>query len=229
MKLSKKQKEFFDQSLKKLSSLLEADPTALDMIASLQEKVSQLPLSKELKTTPLPQEEKRGFPLPPQVVKDRSFALFSDGACRGNPGPGAWGSLGQDSLGQVIFKSSGVETSTTNNRMEMTGALKAMEALEDHLLSTSPHLSLSQACVFLYSDSQYLVKGINHWIQGWKSRGWKKSDKKPVENEALWRELDELKSRFEKVVFYWVRGHNGHPQNEYCDALANRALDESGF
>ena len=227
MSLSKKQKEHFHQTLQKLSSCLNTDPTALELIVSLQERISRMPLSKKIQTSP--QGKEKEFPLPPQMVEDYSFALFSDGACRGNPGPGAWGSLGQNSQGQLIFESNGVDASTTNNRMEMTGAHEALKALERHLTTTSPPLTPHKVHVFLYSDSKYLVNGMNLWIQGWKSRGWKKSDKKPVENQALWQKLDELAGRFEKVLFYWVRGHDGHPQNEYCDSLANRALDESGF
>ena len=157
---------------------------------------------------------------------ERDFALFSDGACRGNPGPGAWASFGQNHQGEIIFECTGVETSTTNNRMEMEGALRALENLRSYLQNQG---GLEQSSVFLYSDSQYVVKGMNDWIQGWKRRGWKKFDKKAPDNLDLWKQLDEVREKFWKVCFYWVRGHQGHPQNEYCDHLANKALDESGF
>ena len=168
------------------------------------------------------------FPLPPEASGPKSFALFSDGACRGNPGPGAWGSLGQDGRGQVIFESNGVEFSTTNNRMEMEGACACLRELENYLLALGGRPTPQEATAFLYSDSKYLVDGMNEWIHAWKARDWRKADKKPPENLQLWQQLDELRERFWSVEFHWVKGHHGHPQNEYCDQLANRALDEMG-
>jgi ribonuclease HI len=135
--------------------------------------------------------------------------IYTDGACSGNPGPGGWAAL-------LIFNGrekelSGGEPLTTNNRMELTAAIRALEAL-------------SRACgVDLYTDSQYVRDGVTSWIKGWKARGWKTADKKPVKNEDLWRALDEARSRHD-VAFHWVRGHAADPLNHRVDALAVAAM-----
>ncbi len=164
------------------------------------------------------------FSVPQTVCNAQGVALFSDGACRGNPGPGAWGMLGQNARSERLFESSGVEMNTTNNRMEMIGAMQALKATLD-TCSAPKH----DPPVWLYSDSRYVVDGMNSWVRGWKARGWKKADGKEPENADLWRELDRLSSRFKKLTFVWVKGHAGHPQNEYCDKIANMALDDAGF
>jgi ribonuclease HI len=137
--------------------------------------------------------------------------IFTDGACRGNPGPGGWGAL-------LRYKGtekriSGAEAQTTNNRMELMAAIEALA-------------SLKRPCsVSLTTDSQYVKKGINEWMADWKRRGWKTADKKPVKNLDLWQRLDEA-ARRHTVEWRWVRGHTGHVENEMVDALANRAIDE---
>lgn len=163
------------------------------------------------------------YPLPKEIASDFDIALFSDGACRGNPGPGSWGCIGQDITGKIIFKASGVETRSTNNRMEMMGAIDAMDTI---IRENDAHSKLN---IFLYSDSKYVVEGMKSWIHGWKKRDWKKADKKPPENVDLWKRLDTVKDNFSNVSYHWVKGHAGHPQNELCDQLANEALDDSGF
>lgn len=163
----------------------------------------------------------RHFPLPKEVKQRKAMALFSDGACRGNPGPGAWGVLGQTPDEKIAFEKSQMEFETTNNQMELMGAIEGLEEL----------IKLGQEGeeVFLYSDSKYVVNGITQWVWGWKKRGWKKSDKKTPENLSLWQKLDELRLRFPKIHFRWIKGHAGHPQNEYVDQLANNALDRAGY
>jgi ribonuclease HI len=137
--------------------------------------------------------------------------IFTDGACSGNPGPGGWAAL-------LRFKGvektiSGGEAWTTNNRMEMTAAVMALE-------------SLTRSCrVRLTTDSQYMMKGITEWIEKWKQRGWQTVEKKPVKNADLWRRLDEAASRH-KVDWQWVRGHANHEENEEVDALARNAMEE---
>jgi ribonuclease HI len=137
--------------------------------------------------------------------------IFTDGACRGNPGPGGWGAL-------LRFKGKeknlyGGEPLTTNNRMELTAAIMALEELK-------------RGCqVRLTTDSQYVMKGITEWLPNWRRRGWKTADKKPVKNADLWQRLDEACKRHQ-VEWAWVRGHNGHAENELADQLANRAIDE---
>jgi ribonuclease HI len=137
--------------------------------------------------------------------------IFSDGACRGNPGPGGWGALLRYKGHEKLL--SGGEAHTTNNRMEMMAAIQALE-------------SLRRPCkVRVTTDSQYLHKGITEWLAGWKRRGWKTSDKKPVKNADLWERLDRALEAHE-VEWHWVRGHSGHPENERADQLATQAIDK---
>jgi ribonuclease HI len=135
--------------------------------------------------------------------------LYADGACKGNPGPGGWGALLRfDGREKELF---GGEARTTNNRMELTAVIRGLEALK------------RRAAVRVYTDSQYVQKGISEWIHDWKRRGWKTADRKPVKNEDLWRRLDELALAHE-VEWHWVRGHAGNAGNERADALANRGI-----
>ncbi len=153
-----------------------------------------------------------------------AYTVYSDGGCRGNPGPGAWGAMGQSPDGKVFFESSGFEFHTTNNRMELTGAIESLRSLENELEEQG--LGLDHPA-FLYSDSKYVVDGISKWVPGWKARGWKKADKKTPENVELWQSFDEMAAKFSNLSFRWVKGHSGHPQNEHCDQLANKAMDEN--
>lgn len=141
----------------------------------------------------------------------KQVEIYTDGACRGNPGPGGWGALliYGDSEKEIF----GGERDTTNNRMELTAAIEALKLLKRPCELT------------LYTDSQYVRKGMLEWIQGWKARGWKTAAKKPVKNDDLWRELDEQVNRHQ-VKWVWVKGHAGNPGNEKADELANRGIDE---
>jgi ribonuclease HI len=145
-------------------------------------------------------------------VSERSaVTIFTDGACKGNPGPGGWGALLV--FGDRELELFGGEAPTTNNRMEMMAVIRALE-------------SLRRACaVDLYTDSQYVKNGIQTWIHGWKKNGWKTSDRKPVKNEDLWRELDILATRHH-IRWHWVKGHADNPGNLRADALANRGVTE---
>ena len=135
-----------------------------------------------------------------------AVAIYTDGACKGNPGPGGWGALLL--WGDHEKELFGGENATTNNRMELTAVIRALE-------------SLRRGCeVDLYTDSQYVKNGIETWIHSWKRNGWKTADRKPVKNDDLWRELDALAARH-RVRWHWVRGHNDHPLNDRADALAN--------
>ena len=138
-----------------------------------------------------------------------SVIIYTDGACRGNPGPGGWGAILK--FGDREREISGGELHTTNNRMELMAAIQALEAL-------------TRPCkVELHTDSQYVRTGIAEWLAGWKKRGWKTAAKEAVKNEDLWRRLDEARARH-TVDWRWVKGHNGHPLNERADALANHGL-----
>lgn len=146
--------------------------------------------------------------------RDDVVDIFTDGACSGNPGPGGWGAIlrtstAQGSIEKEIF---GGEAATTNNRMELTAVIEALKALKRPV----------QARV--HTDSQYVQKGISEWIHGWKKRGWRTADKKPVKNADLWRLLDDEAARH-RVEWFWVRGHDGHAENERADALARRGVD----
>ncbi|MCD6038836.1 MAG: rnhA [Gammaproteobacteria bacterium] len=137
--------------------------------------------------------------------------IFTDGACRGNPGPGGWGALLR--YGNQEKTLSGGEANTTNNRMELMAAIQSLAAI-------------SETCIIeLYTDSQYVQKGITEWLPKWQKCHWKKADNKPVKNADLWQEL-EKQSRRHHISWHWVKGHNGHIENELVDALANKAIDK---
>ena len=137
--------------------------------------------------------------------------IYTDGACRGNPGPGGWGALLISGKHQKTMH--GGDPETTNNRMELTAAIEALNALKGH------------SSVILYTDSKYVMDGINEWMPNWIKRGWKTAARKPVKNKDLWQALDEATGRHE-IDWRWVKGHNGDPGNEMADELANRGIDE---
>jgi ribonuclease HI len=140
----------------------------------------------------------------------KTIEIFTDGACRGNPGPGGWGVLLR--YNGVEKELCGAEPDTTNNRMELTAAIRALEALK-------------QSCkVQLTTDSNYVRHGITQWLANWKRKNWRTADKKPVKNVDLWQRLDEL-ARQHEIHWHWVKGHSGHAENERADALANLAID----
>jgi ribonuclease HI len=141
----------------------------------------------------------------------KHIEIFTDGACRGNPGPGGWGALIRyKGIEKEFF---GGEKHTTNNRMELTAAIEALNAVTD-------------PCeISLTTDSQYVRKGITEWLSNWKARGWKTASKKPVKNVDLWQALDEQSARH-IINWHWVKGHSGHRENELADQLANRGIDE---
>ncbi|WP_028468758.1 ribonuclease HI [Neptunomonas japonica] len=141
----------------------------------------------------------------------KAVEIFTDGACKGNPGPGGWGAVLR--YGETVKHLWGGAKDTTNNRMELLAAIEALSALK----STRP--------VILTTDSQYVRKGITEWIAGWRKNGWKTAAKKPVKNADLWQRLDELSVQYE-IDWRWVKGHSGHPENELADDLANRGVDE---
>ncbi|MBS0198338.1 MAG: ribonuclease HI [Planctomycetes bacterium] len=133
--------------------------------------------------------------------------LFTDGACSGNPGPGGWAFILRHPATGKERECSGGEPETTNNRMELIAVIEGLKALT------------RESEVDLYSDSQYVLKGLKEWIHGWKRNGWRTSSKAPVKNQDLWMELDALATKH-TVRFHWIRGHNEHPENERCDQLA---------
>ncbi len=143
-----------------------------------------------------------------------SIDIYTDGACKGNPGPGGWGVFLKS--GTTEKELCGGERDTTNNRMEMTAVIEALKALK-------------RPCrVTLHVDSQYVLKGMTEWLTGWKARGWRTASKEPVKNVDLWQQMDALvNSGGHEIVWRWVRGHNGDPGNERADQLANRGVDKA--
>ncbi|MBL6928554.1 MAG: ribonuclease HI [Rhodospirillales bacterium] len=151
--------------------------------------------------------------MPPKKTKDKTVEIFTDGACSGNPGPGGWGVLLR--WRGLEKELNGGEAATTNNRMEMTAAIRALEALERPI------------AVRLHTDSTYVRDGITKWIHAWKKNGWKTAAKKPVKNVDLWQQLDDLITRHQ-VEWIWVKGHAGNADNERVDELARNGIPGSG-
>ena len=145
---------------------------------------------------------------------NQPLVIYTDGACKGNPGPGGWGAL--LTSGATEKELFGGELGTTNNRMEMTAVIEALAALK------------KPSAVILYLDSQYVLKGITEWIHGWKARGWRTAAKAPVKNVDLWQKLDALLvSSSHRIDWRWVKGHSGDPGNELADALANKGVEHA--
>lgn len=138
--------------------------------------------------------------------------LFTDGACSGNPGPGGWAYVLKHPASGKVVEFAGAEALTTNNRMELTAVIQGLRHIKE------------PARVEIYSDSKYVLDGLDSWLDNWIKRGWKTASKKPVKNEELWRDLDELR-KIHELTFHWVRGHDGHPENERCDRLAVEARE----
>lgn len=213
-------KDRLEQALSLLKSFLAGDKEADEALKILDQKLNGIDIDENI----LPGGD---LPLPTEFEHEEAdYALFSDGACRGNPGPGAWAALCQNDLGEVLFELQGVEFNTTNNRMELEGAIKALHEMKNFMIENGADLGSK---VLLFSDSKYVVDGASSWMPNWKKRGWKKGDNKEPENLELWKRMDSILLDFSNLKFFWVKGHAGHPQNERCDQLANIILNESGF
>jgi ribonuclease HI len=173
----------------------------------------ELPLGAPSPSAPPPEPTvtARSAPPPEPAATAPRVQVFTDGSCHGNPGPGGWAAIVE--RGGARRELSGAQAATTNNQMELRGAIEGLRSLGE------------PSVVDLYSDSQYVVNGMKSWIHDWKRRGWRTADRKPVKNEDLWRALDAEAQRH-RVRWHWVRGHDGHPQNERADALANAAIAE---
>jgi ribonuclease HI len=145
-------------------------------------------------------------------MKKPVVELYTDGACRGNPGPGGWAYLVRHAGASEVREEAGFEADTTNNRMELLAVIRGLESLA------------APAEVHLYSDSVYVVKGLGEWLDGWIAKNWRNSARKPVKNRDLWEKLDELR-RTHDLRTHWVKGHADHPENERCDFLATSQID----
>jgi ribonuclease HI len=191
-----------------LISALSSLKTAVDSIAPEKSSKSEaLDIPKEIANEP------------------GTLALYSDGGCRGNPGPGAFAYVVQEHGGKVIVEGVEFEAHTTNNKMELSGPIRGLKDLKEILTSMGKEPLLTK--IKVVTDSKYVVDGMKSWVQGWKSRGWKKADNKAPENLDLWQELDSVRNSFMEIEWVWVKGHGGHPQNEYCDRKANEVMDEN--
>ncbi len=188
--------------------------SALEKIKAAIESVEEAP------------EEDRPLPAPVEIAGElEMIAVYSDGGCRGNPGPGAYAYVAQSHNGEIIAEGVDYESMTTNNKMELQGPLMALQRLNSLLPEKGRDPLLTRVKVL--TDSKYVVDGMKSWVPGWKARGWKKADNKAPENLSFWQELDQIRTRFMEVQWEWVKGHAGHPQNEYCDRKANEAMDEN--
>lgn len=166
------------------------------------------------------------LPVPKEIAGEpNTLALYSDGGCRGNPGPGAYAYVIQEHSGAVVAEGVEFESHTTNNKMELSGPLHGLRELKDILPGLGKEPLLTK--IKVVTDSKYVVDGMKSWVQGWKNRGWKKADNKAPENLELWQELDLIRNSFLEIDWVWVKGHGGHPQNEYCDRKANEVMDDN--
>ena len=220
-----KQKIKLLKSLDEFTKIFGDDAEVERALALLRDRVNQLSDVEE--TAQSSSVDTSTMVLPSEIRLPHQVALFCDGACRGNPGPGAWAGIGQGFTGEIWFESSGFETRTTNNRMEMLGSIESLQSLKNVL--DEKFLLASQTEVFIYTDSKYVVEGATKWIKGWQAKGWKKADGKEVANIDLWQSLVVQLEGFKKVSFQWIKGHAGHPQNERCDQMANQALNDAGL
>ncbi len=193
------------------------DEMVLDSIKTIRATLESVPDSEKSQTDALP--------APSEIsTEPETIALYSDGGCRGNPGPGSFAYIIQKHDGEIIAEGVEFEGHTTNNKMELSGPLKGLHELKRVLPTIGKDPLLTKIKVI--TDSKYVVEGMKSWVHGWKARGWKKADNKIPENLELWQELEAVRSSFMQVEWMWVRGHEGHPQNEYCDRKANEIMDE---
>lgn len=188
---------------------------AFQTIRTTIENLSETAVPESFGTLPAPLE-----------IRDEpdTIAVYSDGGCRGNPGPGAYAFVIQEHNGEVLAEGVEYEAHTTNNKMELSGPLKGLHELLEVLPAKGKDPLLSK--IKIMTDSKYVVDGMKSWVKGWKSRGWKKADNKAPENLELWQALDSVREKFMQVEWMWVKGHAGHPQNEYCDRKANEVMDD---
>lgn len=164
------------------------------------------------------------LPAPAEIYGEpATLALYSDGGCRGNPGPGAFAYVIQENNGAIFAEGVEFESLTTNNKMELSGPLHGLKELMSLLPQKGRDPRLTKIKVM--TDSKYVVEGMKSWVEGWKARGWKKADNKAPENLELWQDLDLMRHQFMQVEWMWIKGHAGHPQNEYCDRKANEVMD----
>ena len=201
-----------------LSKEIDLNQNIREAFQLIKEEIGKLPEAPSFTPTEV-------LPAPGEISGEPGIiALYSDGGCRGNPGPGAFAFLIQEYSGEVLAEGVEYESYTTNNKMELSGPLKGLKELLEVLPAKGKDPLLTK--VKIITDSKYVVEGMKTWVVGWKARGWKKADNKAPENIDLWQALDKVREQFMQVDWMWVRGHAGHPQNEYCDRKANEVMDD---
>jgi ribonuclease HI len=218
------EKQSWIQTLEQIQQRYVDNPKVQQSVDFLKSVILDLPSRFVTTTRSSPKSSMiEDMPLPKEISSKEHIAVFSDGACVGNPGPGSWAAFAQDHEGNKIFESSSFDGNTTNNKMEMQGVINGLLQILDHADGAKQVFE-----VFVYTDSKYVVDGVNQWMPNWKKNGWKKADQKSPENLVLWQELDELLKHegFIKVHLHWVKGHAGHPQNEYCDKMCQNLLKQ---
>jgi ribonuclease HI len=188
----------------------------IELLKEIGKEIEELHIKDKLGEVMDYLEKKVGEETDTILISDEVLTIYTDGACRGNPGPGAWAYLIMQQ-GQTLEEDTGVDIATTNNRMELLAVIEGLKRAK----------GLGAKGVQLYSDSQYVVNGISQWVPNWKRKGWKKSDNKTPENVDLWQELDDVNQQL-NVKYNWVKGHAGNEYNERVDELANYALDING-
>ena len=207
-------KSLLKNKINEISKYLKSEK-ALEAVAILIQELGgyEEPMGKSVDSSALP--------LPTEVSsKTNAYALYTDGACRGNPGPGSYAFIVQNHEGDIVGQGAEAVSLTTNNKMEMSAIINGLKFLSAEVSPINE--------IFVYTDSKYVVDGMRSWIHNWKKKGWKKADNKPPENVDLWKELDSL-SNICHMSFNWIKGHAGHPQNEHVDRMANVVLDENGY
>ena len=217
------QQQIWLQVLEEIEQKFQVDQRVQQSVTYLKSAITGKPQLANLKENSSAKLLPEQMELPDVLKSNKQIALFSDGACLGNPGPGTWAAFAQNSKGEVLFESSSFDGNTTNNKMEMQGVINGLLRVLDQAEGKKNVFE-----VFVYTDSRYVVDGVNQWMPNWKKNGWKKADQKTPENLALWQQLDEVLVHpgFIKVHLLWVKGHAGHPQNEYCDKLCQNLLKQ---
>jgi len=185
---------------------------SLELLKIAVHKINDEQVHISLESLPKPQEIQ---------LLSQAVAIYTDGGCRGNPGPGASAYLIQNSEGEILEEGGDYFLQTTNNRMELLGPILALERMNERLKAGERFQH-----VLIFTDSNYVVQGMKSWVKGWKEKGWKKADGKEPENKDLWERLDDLSQLIAGVEWNWIKGHAGHPQNEYCDKKVNLILDD---
>ncbi|MBF0300427.1 MAG: ribonuclease HI [Oligoflexia bacterium] len=226
LELTAKLKELLSTTTTTTTTVITADKLSpiYNLVDQIEQQLNELNITTNTKNTCASMKEKGDvfhLPLPQDFLNEEGkLALFADGASRGNPGMGAYAVFAQLPNETIVFDKCDFATMVTNNQMELRAVIAGLQEI-----TTSFPLQLKEK-IFVYTDSRYVVDGVNSWLAGWKKRNWRKADNKTPENLRLWQELDQLLANFKSIKFVWIKGHNNHCQNERCDKICNKILDK---